>query len=712
MDKAEAKKRLEKLRKTIEHHRYLYHVLDSPEISDEALDSLKRELVEIETQFPDLITPDSPSQRVSGKPLDEFQKVRHKVPQWSFNDIFREQEMIDFNDRIVRMLEKSGPFKKGVTKNKPEYTCELKIDGLKVVIEYENGFLKQAATRGDGKVGEDVTENVRTIESIPLKLKKPVSVIVEGEVYLDKRQFEKINKKLADAGEKTYANPRNLAAGTLRQLNSQIVADRNLSVFIYDLAWASDEDLSDSNEKINTPKTQFEELELLMDLGFKVNKNFELCRDVNEVIKYWKKWQNKKDKETYQIDGVVVKVNRKEYQDILGYTGKAPRFAIAFKFQAEQVTTIIEDIAFQVGRTGVITPVAHLKPVEVAGSTVSRATLHNEDEIKRLDVRIGDTVILQKAGDVIPQIVKVFKDLRPADSKHFKFPKKVVECGGDGSIERIPGQAAYRCVAKDSFSMELRRLHYFASKKAFDIENLGPKVIDQLAEENLIQTPVDIFTLKKGDILPLERFAEKSAKNLIDSINYARDITLPRFLIGLSIDHLGEESAYLLADEFGSLEKIRNASLEDLMNIKGVGDIMAESIYNWFRVPKNQKLVDDLLEQVNFVSISDWRHSKTEAQAGSGEQSDSGAQEKTSFKKTKNFEEFFKNKTVVLTGSLSQMTRDDAKDLLRQAGANISSSVSPKTDYVIAGEKAGSKLRKAEEFEVAVLDEDDFINKF
>jgi DNA ligase (NAD+) len=337
MNKDEAKKRLEKLRKTIEHHRYLYHVMDSPEISDEALDSLKRELVEIETKFPDLITPDSPSQRVSGKPLDKFEKVRHKVSQWSFNDIFNEQEMIDFNDRIVRMLEKSGDFsgsssdRKNSAQNSekisPEYTCELKIDGLKIVLEYVDGILKTAATRGDGKVGENVTENVKTIQAVPLKLKKPVNVIVEGEVYLDKREFEKINKKLAKAGEKTYANPRNLAAGTLRQLDSKIVAERNLSVFIYDLA--------QTDENLKQPQTQYEELQLLQELGFKVNQNFQLCKNSEEVIKYWKKWNAKKDKETYQIDGVVVKANRKDYQDALGYTGKAPRYAIAFKFPAE-----------------------------------------------------------------------------------------------------------------------------------------------------------------------------------------------------------------------------------------------------------------------------------------------------------------------------------------------------------------------------------------
>lgn len=685
MDKAEAKKRLEKLKKTIEHHRYLYHVLDSPEISDEAHDSLQRELVSIEREFPELVTPDSPSQRVSGKPLEKFEKVTHKVPQWSFNDIFTDKEVYEFNDRVVRMLEKSGKFSdEGARVVHPQYTCELKIDGLKIVLEYVDGILKTAATRGDGKVGENVTENVKTIGSIPLKLRENIDIIVEGEVYLDKREFEKINKKLSTQGEKTYANPRNLAAGTLRQLDSRIVAERNLSAFIYDIAQISSKGLGDENDnKISMPQTQLEELELLEELGFRVNKNYKLCETAEDVVKYWKEWQEKKENENYQVDGIVAKANRKDYQDALGYTGKAPRFAVAVKFQAEQVTTIIEDIAFQVGRTGVITPVAHLRPVEVAGSTVSRATLHNEDEINRLDVRIGDTVVLQKAGDVIPQIVEVIKDLRPKDSKPFKFPKKIAECGGDGSIERVPGQAAYRCVSKDSFTMQRRKLHYFVSKKAFDIDNLGPKVIDQLVEENLIQSPVDIFTLEKGDLLPLERFGEKSADNLIASINSARKITLPRFLISLSIDQVGEETAYLIADKFHTLDAIQNASLEELMEINGVGDIVAESIYKWFRNDANKKLVSDLLKQVEVEEIK----------------------QKTSSKKST----IFSGKTVVLTGSLTQMTRDEAKEKIRQAGGNVSGSVSKKTDFVVFGESAGSKLEKAKELGVKTMTEEEFI---
>lgn len=677
MTKEQAQKRLKKLREVIEHHRYLYHVLDRPEISDEALDSLKKELVAIEIQFPDLITPDSPSQRVSGKPLDRFEKVQHKVPQWSFNDIFDAEEAREFDTRIVRMLKKeeaASTARLNLPKNfTPKYTCEMKIDGLKIVLEYEKGILKTAATRGDGKIGENVTENVRTIQSVPIKLKEPVDIIVEGEIYLPKKEFEKINKKLQKNGEIPYANPRNLAAGTIRQLDPKIVSERNLSVFIYDIASFNDE-----------PQTQLEELQKLEQLGFKVNKHYKLCANIEEVIEYWNSWHSKKDKEEYLIDGVVIKLNEKKYQDALGYTGKAPRFAIAFKFPAEQVTTIVEDIAFQVGRTGVITPVAHLRPVSVAGSTVSRATLHNEDEIKRLDIRIGDTIILQKAGDVIPQVVEVLKDLRPAGTKPFKFPSKIPECGGDGSIERRSGQAAYRCVHKGSFVMMRRRLHHFASKAAFDIENLGPKVIDQLVEENLVQTPVDIFTLEKGDLLGLERFAEKSADNLIKSINDAREVTLARFITALGIDNVGEETAILLADEFGTIKKIANATLADLAAINGIGEVVAESIAKWFADKNNQKVLTGLLEQVNIKK------------QGSASATD------ISIKKGK-----FTGKTVVLTGTLSSMSRDEAKEIIRAQGGHISSSVSKNTDFVIAGDNAGTKLRKAEELDVEILGEED-----
>jgi len=661
----EAKKRLEKLRESVEYHRYQYHVLDMPEISDVAYDSLERELIEIENLFPELITADSPSHRVSGKVLDKFEKVEHKVPQWSFNNAFDEKDLIDFDNRVRKMFNKNS----SENISNIEYVCELKIDGLKIVFEYENGILIRAATRGDGKIGEDVTLNIKTISSVPLKLKEPVNIIVEGEVYLSLKEFERINKDLKKAGEELYANPRNLAAGTLRQLDSKIAADRKLSVFVYDIA-QYDKEL----------KTQLSELEELQKLGFTVNKNYKLCKNINEAIEYWKTWDKKKVKENYLIDGVVIKVNENKIQKSLGYTGKAPRFAIAFKFPAEQVTTIVEDIVLQVGRTGVITPVAHLKPVLVAGSNVSRATLHNEDEIKRLDVRVGDTVILEKAGDVIPKIVKVLTELRPAKTKPYIFPEKVFECGGDGSIERIPGQVAYRCVDKNSVIMQRRKLYYFASKNAFDINHCGPKIIDLLIDNNLVSSPVDLFTLKKGDLLNLPRFAEKSADNLIEAIEGARKVTLARLITALSIDNVGEETAVLLADTFKNLQKIRETNYDELNKINGIGEVVAQSIISWFKNPENVKMLNALLKEIEIENNSQ-----------------------------KNVNKIFSGKTFVLTGTMQKYDRDQAKEIIRNLGGNVSSSVSNKTDFVVAGENAGTKLEKATELGVKILDEEAFL---
>ena len=655
------KERYKKLRKTVEKHRYNYHVLNKQDISDQALDSLKRELVELEFKYPELITPDSPTQRVAGAPLKGFKKVKHKVPQWSFNDAFSEEDIKNFDTRVRKMLK--DHYKRDV---EPTYTCELKIDGLKVVLEYENGSLMTAATRGDGEVGEDVTANVRTIESIPLSVEEKDSLIVEGEVWLSKTNFEKLNKEEGDR----YANPRNVAAGTIRQLDPRIVAKRKLDVFIYDIAKVS-----------NVPETQFDELKKLQNLGFKVNSNFIKTTSVSEILNFWYKWQKKKDKEDYWIDGVVVKVNEKEYQDVLGYTGKAPRYAIALKFPAEQVTTVVEDIVLQVGRTGVITPVAHLKPVLVAGSTVSRATLHNEDEIARLDVRIGDTVILQKAGDIIPDVVKVLTEMRTGKEKRYIFPKKVLECGGDGSIERVPGQAAWRCVNKNSFSQQKRKFYHFVSKKSFDIDGLGPKVIDVLLEEGLISSYDDIFTLKKGDLLALPRFAEKSVDNLLLAIENARKVTLPRLIIGLSIPQVGEETAYDLEEYFGTLKNLQNASKEELESIDGVGEVVAESIYKWFREKENSDLLKKLLKHLEVSS---------EKQVQSTDNNLSG-------------------KTFVLTGTLAGLTRDEAKKEIRMRGGEVSSSVSNKTNYVVAGENPGSKFDDARNLGVSVISEEEFL---
>ena len=665
--------RLNKLKEAIEKYRYEYHILDKSSISSEALDSLKRELVEIETKYPELVTTDSPSQRVAGKPLPEFEKVAHKVSQWSFNDAFTEEDIRDFDERVKKFLAARlnlGSEKRFSLYSELSYVCELKIDGLKVVLEYEKGILSRAATRGDGKVGEDVTQNVRTIESVPLRLRRAVDVIVEGEVWLGKSQFQKLNAQQKKKSEPEFANPRNIAAGSIRQLDPKITASRHLEVFIYDLAQAE-----------NIPATQIEELKYLEELGFKVNKHPKLCQNIDEVISFWKEWQKRAPKEDYLIDGVVIKINERKLQEALGYTGKAPRWGIAFKFPAEQVTTIVEDIVFQVGRTGVITPVARLKPVSVAGSVVSRATLHNEDEIKRLDVRIGDTVILQKAGDVIPDIVQVVKELRTAKEKVFVWPKKITECGGDGKIERVDGEAAWRCVDKDSFIIQKRRFYHFVSKHCFDIEALGPKTIDLLLANGLISSYADIFSLKRGDLLTLPRFAEKSADNLLEAVEQAKKVSLPKFLAALSISQVGEETAIDLANHFQDFQKIATVSFEELEKINGVGPKVASAIISWFAVRENKKLVGDLLKQVKIEKYAPPR-SGGAALAG---------------------------KTFVLTGSLKSLEREAAKQKIRERGGAVVESISKKTSFVVVGENPGSKATRAAALGVPQLSESEFL---
>lgn len=667
--------RVEKLRTAIEHHRYLYHVLDRQEISEAALDSLKRELFELEQQYPELITPDSPSQRVAGVPLPEFQKVTHRVPQWSFNDAFSEGEMRDFDARVKRFLFPRTNLGDGqrlvLGKQSPTYTCEHKIDGLKIVLSYEKGLLKAAATRGDGVVGEDVTENVKTIESVPLRLTESLSIIAEGEVWMSKSRFEELNRECTKKGLELFANPRNVAAGSIRQLDPKVAAERKLSAYMYDISY--------SGEKI--PATQHEELELLKSLGFKVNSHYKHVRDISEVIAYWKEWQKKMSKEDYLADGIVVKVDERKFQDILGYTGKAPRWGIAFKFPAKQVTTILEDIVFQVGRTGVVTPVAHLKPVRVGGSLVSRATLHNEDEIKRLDVRIGDTVILQKAGDVIPDIVSVVKELRSGATKPFSWPARVGACGGDGRIKRVPGEAAWRCVDRHSFNIVRRRFSHFVSKRCMDIDGLGPKVIDALLYSKLIASFADIFTLRRGDMLELPRFAEKSVDNLLAAIEKSRRTTLPRLLTALSIPQVGEETAFDLAEHFGTIEKIRHAPFSELEKISGVGPIVGKSISEWFGSKGNQKLLDSLLKYLTVAKV---------------EKKDTGALQ-------------FSGQSIVVTGTLSSLSRDEAEAKIRELGGNPSSSVSAKTAFVVAGENPGSKYEKAKKLGIKIISEKEFL---
>ena len=663
MNKKDAKERISQLYTLIAYHRDLYYQKQEPQISDEAYDALEKELKLLEKKFPVLVQDTTPSKKVGGYADVLFTPVTHKVAQWSFNNAFSKQDIEDFDKRIKNFL-----YKELEKKVEVEYVCELKIDGLKIVIEYQDGKLIQAATRGDGVTGENVTANVLCIKNIPHTISEKQNIIVEGEIYMTHSQFEKINSELISKNEKPYANPRNLASGTLRQLNQDIVSKRKLSAFIYDLAFSQ-----------NEIKAQYEELDYLASIGLPVSKDKKICTSVDDIMEFWNKWNSKRKNCPFDIDGIVIKVNEKKYQDALGFTGKAPRFAIALKFSAEEVTTVVEDIVFQVGRTGVITPVAHLAPALVAGSIVSRATLHNEDEIKRLDIRVGDTVILKKAGDVIPKIVQVIKELRPKKSKPFIFPKTIPQCGGDGSIERIPGEAAYRCVDKNSFELQKRKLYYFVSKAGFDIEHMGPKVIDVLLENNLIQTPVDIFELQRGDIEVLPRFGKKSVDNLFDSIEKSKTISFARCITALSIDGVGEETAVLLSQKFKTFDELAGAHIEEFESIHGMGAVVAESIVNWFAQKSNQALIQGLLKYVIFT--------KEKKQATQ-----------------------LQGQTFVFTGTLSKITRDKAKQTVKNLGGSVTNTVSKKTTYVVAGEEAGSKLQKAQQLGVAILTEDEFLN--
>lgn len=554
---------------------------------------------------------------------------------------------------------------------KLSYVAEHKIDGLKLVIEYRHGSLVQAATRGNGVVGENVTHTARTIASLPEQLTHAVDLICVGEVWLGDGAFETINQEKAARGEALFANPRNAAAGSLRQLDPEVARRRGLSLTVYDIDHfaARDTDLT-------PPTSQWEELTLLRALGLPVSDDSRICDDIGAVQAYYEEWMERHVQLPYGVDGIVIKVNDMQLQRVLGYTAKSPRFGIAYKFPAEEATTVVEDIVLQVGRTGVITPVAHLRPVLIDGSTVSRATLHNEDIIDRLDVRVGDTVVLRKAGDIIPEILSVVKSLRPPKTTPFRFPKTVPECGGDGAIERIPGEAAYRCVSKDSGSLHRHRLYYFVSKTALDIDGVGPKLIDLFLEYGLISSYADLFTLEFGDLRDLPGFQDKAAQNVIDAITAAKHVPLHRLLVGLSIENVGEETARVLAETFGSLDAIRKASHDDIAAIHGVGETVAESLTEWFAQSTNQQMLKDLLPHLEIVN--------PEFTARSGA---------------------LVGKTFVLTGTLHGLTRDEAKALIRKGGGKVTSSVSQKTDYVVVGDDPGSKAAETQRLGVPILDE-------
>lgn len=657
----EAYERAAQLRSAITKYRALQHEKDLSPISPEALDSLKYELAQLEQKYPELVTPDSPTQVVAGAPVPFLKKVRHAVPQWSFNDAFTEDDIRAFDERVRKMS--------GVA---PTYDLELKIDGLKIVCTYEKGRLVTAATRGDGLVGEDVTHNVRTIASVPERLARRVDLVAEGEVYLTRSGFQKLNALREKTGEPLFANPRNAAAGSIRQLDPEIAAARPLGVFMYDVAATSE----------SFPVSQSEELRYLEELGLPVNPEHRHAETLEDIFAYWEKWKgNARDKVDYQIDGIVLKVESREAQETLGYTGKAPRYGIAYKFPPEQVETIVEDITLQVGRTGKLTPVAHLRPVAVAGSTVARATLHNEDFIREKDIRIGDTVILQKAGDIIPEIVSVIGELRPKSAKAWKFPTHSPLCGGDGAVERIPGEAAHRCRVAGSFEQQARKLIHFAGKHALDIDGMGRETVKTLMEHELIADFDDIFDLTKDELLELEGFEALKASNLIAGIEVAKKVSLDRLLIGLSISHVGEETAYLLATHFTTLAMLRKASEEALSEIDGIGPIIGHSVHTWFAQEENKTLLARLEKHLSVSKVV--------------------APEKGPLT----------GQTVVVTGTLPTLSREEAEALVRKAGGKAAASVSAKTSFVVAGENPGSKHEKALSLGVAILDEEGFLKR-
>lgn len=686
MDRNQAKERIKKLQEEINYHRYLYHVLDRQEISDAALDSLKNELKRLEDLFPEFVTLDSPTQRVGGAVLKQFKKVSHAVRMLSLNDAFTKEDLYDWGKRIKKLLPDTL---------KLDYFAEAKGDGFAVSLIYENGIFKTGSTRGDGSVGEDVTKNLKTIDAIPLKIgaslghiakkhkeiekiinesqkiKKAFSVfpkIIEarGEVYMTKRAFEEVNKEQKRKNLPLFANPRNIAAGSVRQLDSKITASRNLSFFAWDL-------ITDLGQE-----THEEEHLIMKILGFPTVPLAKYCRNLEDIISFREEVGEKRANLPFLIDGIVVQVNNGKIFERLGIVGKAPRGAIAFKFPAEAATSVIESISVQVGRTGVLTPVATLRPVPIGGVTVTHATLHNIDEIKRLGVMIGDTVIVERAGDVIPAITGVLKRLRPKNAREFHMPRFCPICGSP--VARKKGEVAYYCSNRNCSAIQREKLYHFVSKKAFDIDGLGPKIMDALINNGLVKDAADIFSLKKEDVEPLERFAEKSASNLIEAVNQKKKIELNRFIFALGIHHVGEETAIDLAKQFGSIEKLSRAPLENLRKIRDIGGVVSESVYNWFHDKKNQELLKKF-EKAGLKIIGQKPKAKSQKLNG---------------------------KTFVLTGILESMTRDEAKEKIREQGGDISESVSPKTSYVIVGKDPGSKLKKAQELGVKIITEKEF----
>ena len=660
---------LETLRQTLRKYEYHYHVLDNPLVPDAEYDRLMNELKNLEWQHPEWITPDSPTQRVGAKPLEGFAQITHELPMLSLDNAFSDEELDGFLRRIENLIAQDS--------EKMTFCCEPKLDGLAVSILYENGSLVQAATRGDGTTGEDITANIRTIRNIPLKLNlenPPARLEVRGEVFMPQKGFNILNERALEKGEKTFANPRNAAAGSLRQLDPKVTRQRPLELNAYSIGiYESDDEL---------PSTHYDRLQWLKSIGIPVNGEIRLATGREELLKFYAEIQSKRPNLGYDIDGTVLKVNDIALQEQLGFISRSPRWAIAYKFPAQEEMTVLNDVEFQVGRTGAITPVAKLEPVFVAGVTVSNATLHNGDEIERLGVVIGDTVIIRRAGDVIPQIIGVVKERRPENAKKIHFPTACPVC--ESAVIRIEGEAVARCTGGLFCAAQRKEaLKHFVSRKAMDIDGVGEKLIEQLMARELIHTPADLFKLDLTSLMRLERMGEKSAQNALNSIEKSKSTTLARFLYALGIREVGEATALNLANHFGTLAAIREANLETLTQVQDVGEVVANHIFRFWQEPHNVEVVEDLIKQgvhwqdVVQVEITD---------------------------------NPLKNKSVVLTGTLTQLTRDEAKALLQSLGCKVSGSVSSKTDYLIAGEKAGSKLTKAQELGIKVLSEQDFVN--
>jgi len=664
MDRLTAEKRIEELTRQIERHNRLYYVEDRPEITDQEYDQLMRELQELEQAFPDLARPDSPTQRVGGEPLPYFEKVVHKTPMLSLGNAFSEAELRDF-DRRVRQAVGSQPVR---------YVCELKIDGLAISLRYENGLFVQGATRGDGTTGEDITQNLRTIRSIPLRLEKPLTLEVRGEAYMPKAAFEKLNREREERGEPLFANPRNSAAGSLRQLDPKVAASRQLDTFIYAIGELQDVSVESHSEG----------LALLESLGFKVNPERRVFSDIEEVIKFIDGWREKRPTLPYEIDGMVVKVDSYAQQQELGFTAKSPRWAIAYKFPAEEAVTVLEGIEVSVGRTGAVTPTAILKPVSLAGTTVKRATLHNEDIIREKGLMIGDHVVVKKAGDIIPEIVAVLPERRTGDEKPFVMPSHCPECGSE--LVRLEDEVALRCINPMCPALIREGIIHFVSRAAMNIDGLGEKVVAQLFNQGIIRSVADLYYLheQRDVLLGMERMGEKSVDNLLAAIEASKENSLERLLFGLGIRLVGAKAARVLAEHFGEMDAIMRASEEELTQIPEIGPKMAASLVNYFRQPQAQAVIERLKAAGVNMSYK-------------GVRVESGQDLP------------FAGKTVVLTGTLSRMTRQEAQEAIVRLGGKVSGSVSKKTDLVIAGEKAGSKLEKAASLGIEVMDEEGFM---